>query len=70
MVLAVNKWDAVDDYHRELVRRQVEQRLPFLKFAELHFISAAKRQGLGPVWASIIQAHKAALNGALKRFRG
>lgn len=61
VVLAVNKWDAVDDYNRELVRRQIEQRLPFLKFAELHFISAKKRQGLGPLWASIAQAHKAAM---------
>ena len=60
VVLAINKWDAVDDYNRELVRRQVEQRLPFLKFADLHFISAQKRQGLGPVWASITQAYKSA----------
>ncbi len=60
VVLAINKWDAVDDYQRELVRRQVEQRLPFLKFADLHFISAHKRQGLGPVWASITQAYKSA----------
>jgi len=61
VVLAINKWDAVDDYARELVRRQIEQRLPFLKFADLHFISAQKRQGLGPVWASIIQAYKSAM---------
>jgi GTP-binding protein len=61
VVLAINKWDAVDDYARELVRRQIEQRLPFLKFAELHFISAQKRQGLGPVWASITQAYKSAM---------
>lgn len=61
VVLAVNKWDAIDDYNRELVRRQIEQRLPFLKFAEMHFISARKRQGLGPLWASIAQAHKAAM---------
>lgn len=60
VVLAINKWDAVDDYNRELVRRQVEQRLAFLKFADLHFISAAKRQGLGPVWSSITQAYKSA----------
>jgi GTPase len=60
VVLAINKWDAVDDYQRELVRRQIEQRLPFLKFADLHFISATKRQGLGPVWASITQAYKSA----------
>ena len=61
VVLALNKWDAVDDYQRELVRRQMEQRLAFLKFAELHFISAKKRQGLGPLWGSISQAHKAAM---------
>ena len=61
VVLAINKWDAIDDYNRELVRRQIEQRLPFLKFAELHFISAIKRQGLGPLWSSIAQAHKAAM---------
>jgi GTP-binding protein len=61
VVLAVNKWDAIDDYGRENVRRQIETRLPFLKFAELHFISAKKRQGLGPLWGSIAQAHKAAM---------
>jgi GTP-binding protein len=61
VVLAVNKWDAVDDYERETVRRQIETRLPFLKFAEMHFISAKKRQGLGPLWGSIAQAHKAAM---------
>ncbi|MEO8856463.1 MAG: ribosome biogenesis GTPase Der [Burkholderiaceae bacterium] len=60
VVLAINKWDAVDEYQRELVKRSMETRLPFLKFAAMHFISAARRQGLGPVWNSIAQAHKAA----------
>jgi len=60
VVLAVNKWDAVDDYQRELLQRSIENRLAFLKFANLHYISAKKRLGLGPLWASIIQAHKAA----------
>jgi GTP-binding protein len=61
VVLAVNKWDAVDAYQRELVNRSIENRLPFLKFANLHTISAKKRQGLGPVWKSITQAHKSAM---------
>ncbi len=61
VVLAVNKWDAVDDYAREVLRRQIETRLAFLKFAELHYISAKKRQGLAPLWGSIAQAHKAAM---------
>jgi GTP-binding protein len=60
VVLAVNKWDAVDDYQRQMLERSIETRLSFLKFAAMHFISAQKRQGLGPLWTSIIQAHKAA----------
>jgi GTP-binding protein len=60
VVLAINKWDAVDEYQRELVKRSIETRLAFLKFANLHLISAQKRQGLDPLWASIAQAHRAA----------
>ncbi len=60
VVLAINKWDAIDDYARELVKRSIETRLSFLKFAAMHFISAQKRQGLRPVWDSIAQAHRAA----------
>jgi GTP-binding protein len=60
VVVAVNKWDAVDEYQRELVKRSLETRLGFLKFAALHLISATKRQGLGPVWDSIAQAHRSA----------
>lgn len=60
VVVAVNKWDAVDEYQRELVKRSLETRLGFLKFAALHLISAQKRQGLGPLWDSITQAYRAA----------
>ena len=60
VVLAINKWDAIDEYQRELVKRSIETRLAFLKFANLHLISAQKRQGLGPLWTSITQAYKAA----------
>ncbi len=60
VVLAVNKWDAVDDYQRQTLQRSIETRLAFLKFANIHFISAQKRQGLGPLWTSIVQAYKAA----------
>lgn len=60
VVIAVNKWDAVDDYQRQLLERSIETRLSFLKFAPMHFISAIKRQGIGPLWTSILQAYKAA----------
>ena len=60
VVLAVNKWDAVDDYQKETLQRSIEQRLAFLKFAPLLHISAKKRQGLAPVWKAIAEAHASA----------
>ncbi|WP_367068193.1 ribosome biogenesis GTPase Der [Oryzisolibacter sp. LB2S] len=60
VVIAVNKWDAVDDYARQQLERSIETRLSFLKFAPLHFISAIRRQGIGPLWSSIVQAYKSA----------
>jgi len=61
VVLAVNKWDAIDSYQRQLLERSIEQRLAFLKFAPVLRISALKRQGLGPVWKAIADAHASAV---------
>ena len=60
VVLAVNKWDAVDDYQKQTLQRSIEQRLAFLKFAPVMNISAIRRQGLGPVWQAIADAHASA----------
>ncbi len=60
VVIAVNKWDAVDDYQKQLLQRSIEQRLAFLKFAPVMNISATRRQGLGPVWKAIADAHASA----------
>ena len=60
VVVAINKWDAVDSYQRELVKRSIEQRLAFLRFADVFTISAIKRQGLEPVWKAIAHAHASA----------
>lgn len=61
VVVAVNKWDAVDDYQRQQLQRALEMRLAFLKFAPLHFISARKRQGIQALWKSIAQAYASAM---------
>ncbi len=60
VVIAINKWDAVDSYQREVVERSIAQRLAFLKFAPILHISALKRQGLGPLWKAIADAHASA----------
>ncbi len=56
VVVAINKWDAVDSYQREMLQRSIETRLAFLKFAPVLHISAIKRQGLGPLWKAIADA--------------
>jgi GTP-binding protein len=60
VVVAVNKWDAVDAYQREMLERALAQRLAFLRYASVLQISARKRQGLGPLWTAIGQAHDSA----------
>ncbi|UUX97026.1 ribosome biogenesis GTPase Der [Aquabacterium sp. J223] len=60
VVVAVNKWDAVDDYQRQLLQRSIEQRLAFLRYAQVLHVSALKRHGLGPLWKAIGEAHASA----------
>jgi GTP-binding protein len=60
VVIAINKWDAIDSYQRQMLERSIEQRLAFLKFAPLLHISAIRRQGLGPLWDAIDAAHASA----------
>ncbi len=60
VVIAINKWDAIDSYQRQMLERSIEQRLAFLKFAPILHISALKRVGLGPLWKAIADAHASA----------
>lgn len=60
VVVAVNKWDAVDAYQRQMLERSLAQRLAFLRYAEVLHISARRRQGLAPLWKAISQAHASA----------
>jgi len=60
VVVAINKCDAVDAYQRQMLERSLAQRLAFLRYAEVLHISARKRQGLGPLWKAIGQAHTSA----------
>ncbi|HUN94555.1 MAG TPA: ribosome biogenesis GTPase Der [Burkholderiaceae bacterium] len=60
LVVAVNKWDACDDYQRSQVRRELEHRLHFLGWARTHFISARAGEGLKGLMRSAVAAHRAA----------
>jgi GTP-binding protein len=61
MVIAVNKWDHVSAEHRAEIRDQLEQRLRFLDFAPVHFISALHGSGVGELMQSVESAYEAAM---------
>ena len=60
LVVAVNKWDGLDNYKREQIKQELETRLKFLDFARFHYVSALKGQGLVQVFRSVDAAYKAA----------
>ena len=55
LVLAVNKWDAVDSYRREQIKLDITRKLNFLGFARVHYVSALKGQGIAGVLTSVEQ---------------
>lgn len=61
LVLAVNKWDAVDAYRRERIGQDIQRKLNFLGFARTHTISALKGQGVAGVLQSVDKAYAAAM---------
>jgi GTPase len=61
LVVAVNKWDGLDDYAREQIKAQLSRKLMFLSFARTHYISALQASGLGALLASVDEAYQAAM---------
>ena len=60
LVIAINKWDGLDEYQRDRIKREIERKLHFLRWAKVHTISALKRTGLSAVMRSVTEAHAAA----------
>ncbi|HEX5486698.1 MAG TPA: ribosome biogenesis GTPase Der [Limnobacter sp.] len=60
LVLAVNKWDSLDEYRKERIKTELNRKLVFLGFARLHFVSATKPFGIGAMMRSVDEAHAAA----------
>jgi GTP-binding protein len=60
LVVAVNKWDDLDSYERETVKRELERKLHFLRWAKVLYISALERRGLSNLMGAIDEAHAAA----------
>ncbi len=61
LVVAVNKWDAIDAEKRKDVQSDLERKLQFLDFAEFVPISALKGTGIKPLLKAVEGAFRAAM---------
>ncbi|WP_297373559.1 ribosome biogenesis GTPase Der [Acidiferrobacter sp.] len=58
LVLVVNKWEGLDSARRDWIRRELVRRLPFLSFAQPHFISALEGLHIGPLFPAMERAYR------------
>lgn len=60
LVVAINKWDGLDEDQREKIQREFDRKLRFLSFARVHTVSALRGQGVNALLRSVNSAHAAA----------
>jgi GTPase len=61
LVVAINKWDGLDEYQRERIKTEIARKLGFLSFAQFHYISALRAEGVPALFKSIDAAYIAAM---------
>lgn len=53
LLIAINKWDAVDDYQKKELKRTLELKLNFVDYVKQHYISALKNKGINKLFPDI-----------------
>ena len=56
LVIAVNKWDGLEDHAKDRIKTELDRRLGFIDFAKIHFISALHGTGVGHLYESVEEA--------------
>ncbi|OGT09993.1 MAG: ribosome biogenesis GTPase Der [Gammaproteobacteria bacterium GWE2_42_36] len=57
LVIAINKWDGLEDEAKSYVKKELERRLVFIEYAKWHVISALHGTGVGNLFESINKAY-------------
>lgn len=60
IVIAVNKWDGLDNDTKDRIKSELDRRLGFVDFARIHFISALHGSGVGNLFESVNEAYVSA----------
>jgi GTP-binding protein len=60
VVIAINKWDGLESEHKQYIKDELDRRLRFVDFADIHYISALHGTGVGHLYESVQRAYKSA----------
>ena len=60
LVIGVNKWDGISTDQRNRIKNELDRRLNFIDYAEIHFISALHGSGVGKLYESVEKAYHSA----------
>lgn len=61
LIIGLNKWDGISPEQKDLIRKQIDIKLPFLDFAEKHPISALHGSGVGKLFDVVHELYDAAM---------
>ena len=53
LLIVINKWDGLDDYQKNEVKRKLDVKLSFVSYASVHYISALHGSGVGKLFTHI-----------------
>lgn len=60
LVVALNKWDGLESEQKDYIKIELDRRLRFVDFADVHFISALHGTGVGHLYESVEKAFHSA----------
>ncbi len=60
LVIAINKWDGLEQGQKDSIREQLDRKLAFNDFAEVRFLSALHGTGVGELYKAVNTAYRAA----------
>ncbi|MCU7881945.1 MAG: ribosome biogenesis GTPase Der [Candidatus Thiodiazotropha sp. (ex Lucinoma aequizonata)] len=65
LILIINKWNGLTQDQRESIKSEIERKLPFLGFAQHHFISALHGSGVGDLFGLVDRVYANAMRDLL-----
>ena len=61
LVIAINKWDGLEDEQKEKIKTELDYKLPFLSFAKKKYVSALHGTGVGDLFGYVQTAYASAM---------